>query len=158
MKHVNDLCFRGIYNGGLWEEDLHYYVHMLYLNIPPPRRRSSVCLSVATYVDFHACHRLLICGAICHRRAGPCHCLQQIMHGNIHRKDTPATCILFRSDKFTPLSATISIHFSLWLLFFGTDYQLISSRFQILTRSHSDQSHPSINKHTVFILIFNSSY
>ena len=26
-------------------------------------------------------------------------------------KDTHATCILFRSDKFTPLSATISIHF-----------------------------------------------
>ena len=24
MKHVNDWCFRGIYNGGLWEEDLHY--------------------------------------------------------------------------------------------------------------------------------------
>ena len=43
------------------------------------------------------------------------------------------TCILFCSDKFTPLSATISIHFPLWLLFFGTDYQLISSRFQILT-------------------------
>ena len=49
------------------------------------------------------------------------------------RKDTPTTCILFRSDKFTPLSATICIHFSLWPLFFGTEYQLISSRFQILT-------------------------
>ena len=24
MKHVNDWCFRGIYNGGLWEEDLHF--------------------------------------------------------------------------------------------------------------------------------------
>ena len=24
MKHVNDWCFRGIYNGELWEEDFHY--------------------------------------------------------------------------------------------------------------------------------------
>ena len=24
VKHVNDWCFRGINNGGLWEEDLHY--------------------------------------------------------------------------------------------------------------------------------------
>ena len=24
MKHVTDSCFRDIYNGGLWEEDLHY--------------------------------------------------------------------------------------------------------------------------------------
>ena len=39
----------------------------------------------------------------------------------------------FHFHKFTPLSAIISIHFSSWPLFFGTDYQLISSRFQILT-------------------------
>ena len=24
MKHVNDWCFRGTYNGRLWEEDLQY--------------------------------------------------------------------------------------------------------------------------------------
>ena len=24
MKQVNVWCFRGIYNGGLWAEDLHY--------------------------------------------------------------------------------------------------------------------------------------
>ena len=23
MEHVNGWCFRGIYNGGLWEDDLH---------------------------------------------------------------------------------------------------------------------------------------
>ena len=23
MEHVNGWCFRGIYNGGLWENDLH---------------------------------------------------------------------------------------------------------------------------------------
>ena len=23
MEHVNGWCFRGIYKGGLWEEDLH---------------------------------------------------------------------------------------------------------------------------------------
>ena len=23
MEHVNGLCFRGIYKGGLWENDLH---------------------------------------------------------------------------------------------------------------------------------------
>ena len=23
MKHVNGCCLRGIYNGGLWEDDLH---------------------------------------------------------------------------------------------------------------------------------------
>ena len=23
MEHVNDWCFRGIYKGGLWEDDLH---------------------------------------------------------------------------------------------------------------------------------------
>ena len=26
VKHVNDWCFRGIYNGGLWENDLHVSV------------------------------------------------------------------------------------------------------------------------------------
>ena len=28
MKHVNDWCFRGIYNGGLWEEDLQYSAYI----------------------------------------------------------------------------------------------------------------------------------
>ena len=23
MEHVNDWCFRDIYNGGLWDDDLH---------------------------------------------------------------------------------------------------------------------------------------
>ena len=26
MKHVNDRCFRDIYKGGLWEEDLYVCV------------------------------------------------------------------------------------------------------------------------------------
>ena len=35
MEHVNGWCFRGIYKGGLWEDDLHVsaqvveiYVHL----------------------------------------------------------------------------------------------------------------------------------
>ena len=28
MKHVNDWCFRDIYKGGLWEDDLYVSVHM----------------------------------------------------------------------------------------------------------------------------------
>ena len=27
MEHVNGWCFRGIYNGGLWENDLHVSAH-----------------------------------------------------------------------------------------------------------------------------------
>ena len=28
MEHVNGWCFRGIYKGGLWENDLHVSAHM----------------------------------------------------------------------------------------------------------------------------------
>ena len=28
MGHVNGWCFRGIYKGGLWEDDLHVSAHM----------------------------------------------------------------------------------------------------------------------------------
>ena len=27
MEHVNGWCFRGIYKGGLWENDLHVSAH-----------------------------------------------------------------------------------------------------------------------------------
>ena len=27
MEHVNGWCFRGIYKGGLWEDDLHVSAH-----------------------------------------------------------------------------------------------------------------------------------
>ena len=27
MEHVNGWCFRGIYKGGLWEDDLHASAH-----------------------------------------------------------------------------------------------------------------------------------
>ena len=27
MEHVNGWCFRGIYKGGLWEDDLHVSSH-----------------------------------------------------------------------------------------------------------------------------------
>ena len=36
MEHVNGWCFRGIYKGGLWENDLHVsalYLGQRYLNI-----------------------------------------------------------------------------------------------------------------------------
>ena len=28
MEHVNCWCFRGIYKGGLWENDLHVSAHL----------------------------------------------------------------------------------------------------------------------------------
>ena len=28
MEHVNGWCFRGIYKGGLWEDDLHVSAHI----------------------------------------------------------------------------------------------------------------------------------
>ena len=35
MEHVNGWCFRGIYKGGLWENDLHVsaHIHGLKMNI-----------------------------------------------------------------------------------------------------------------------------
>ena len=29
MEHVNGWCFRGIYKGGLWEDDLHVSVRIV---------------------------------------------------------------------------------------------------------------------------------
>ena len=29
VEHVNGWCFRGIYKGGLWENDLHVSAHFL---------------------------------------------------------------------------------------------------------------------------------
>ena len=31
MEHVNGWCFRGIYKGGLWENDLHVSARLIYL-------------------------------------------------------------------------------------------------------------------------------
>ena len=31
MEHVNGWCFRGIYKGGLWEEDLHVSARLIYI-------------------------------------------------------------------------------------------------------------------------------
>ena len=31
MEHVNGWCFRGIYKGGLWEDDLHVSAQTLYV-------------------------------------------------------------------------------------------------------------------------------
>ena len=81
-----------------------------------------------------ALRQVLRCAPRCVLQGGPCPsspCRFRRVLGS--RKDTPITCILFRSDKFTPLSAIVSIHFSPWPLFFGTDYQLISFRFQFWT-------------------------
>ena len=30
MEHVNGWCFRGIYKGGLWEDDLHVSAHLMF--------------------------------------------------------------------------------------------------------------------------------
>ena len=30
MDHVNGWCFRGMYKGGLWEDDLHVSAHQIY--------------------------------------------------------------------------------------------------------------------------------
>ena len=30
MEHVNSWCFRGIYKGGLWEDDLHVSAHNVF--------------------------------------------------------------------------------------------------------------------------------
>ena len=30
MEHVNGWCFRGIYKGGLWEDDLHVSALLFY--------------------------------------------------------------------------------------------------------------------------------
>ena len=29
MEHVNGWCFRGIYNGGLWDNDLHVSARLI---------------------------------------------------------------------------------------------------------------------------------
>ena len=31
MEHVNGWCFRGIYKGGLWEDDLHVSARLTYI-------------------------------------------------------------------------------------------------------------------------------
>ena len=31
MEHVNGWCFRGIYKGGLWEDDLHVSARLIYI-------------------------------------------------------------------------------------------------------------------------------
>ena len=31
MEHMNGWCFRGIYKGGLWEEDLHVSARLTYI-------------------------------------------------------------------------------------------------------------------------------
>ena len=30
MEHVTGWCFRGIYKGGLWEDDLHVSARLIY--------------------------------------------------------------------------------------------------------------------------------
>ena len=32
MEHVNGWCFRGIYKGGLWENDLHVSALLVHVN------------------------------------------------------------------------------------------------------------------------------
>ena len=31
MEHENNWCFRGIYKGGLWEDDLHVSARLTYI-------------------------------------------------------------------------------------------------------------------------------
>ena len=31
VEHVNDWCFRDIYKGGLWEDDLHVCARLIYI-------------------------------------------------------------------------------------------------------------------------------
>ena len=33
MEHGNGWCFRGIYKGGLWEDDLHVSAHIYTFNV-----------------------------------------------------------------------------------------------------------------------------
>ena len=33
MEHVNGWCFRGIYKGGLWENDLHVSAPLIYIDM-----------------------------------------------------------------------------------------------------------------------------
>ena len=51
MEHVNGWCFRGIYKGGLWEDDLH--VSALYLRTGELKtnRARAFILAYDTYFD-----------------------------------------------------------------------------------------------------------
>ena len=40
MEHVNGWCFRGIYKGGLWENDLHVSARRKRLSVPFPSKLS----------------------------------------------------------------------------------------------------------------------
>ena len=37
MEHVNGWCFRGIYKGGLWEDDLHLFIQYKIIMCNPPK-------------------------------------------------------------------------------------------------------------------------
>ena len=67
-------------------------------------------------------------------------------------KYTLATCTLFLTDSFTPLSVTINTPFSLYPLFFGTSYQLISSWFLVLTPLKQESVRSNI--HTLKCILF----
>ena len=40
MEHVNGWCFRGIYKGGLWEDDLHVSARLIYIEMMAAENKS----------------------------------------------------------------------------------------------------------------------
>ena len=58
MEHVNGWCFRGIYKGGLWENDLHVSAQQLKLGI-----HMHVCICVCGYGKYR--EGVLIYGCVC---------------------------------------------------------------------------------------------
>ena len=56
MEHVNGWCFRGIYKGGLWENDLHVsalLLNYIYTHSGPLRKaRAKHCLAHVIFYEF----------------------------------------------------------------------------------------------------------
>ena len=48
MEHVNVWCFRDIYKGGLWEDDLYVFVH-LYIGYMPDVAFANISFKAVTY-------------------------------------------------------------------------------------------------------------
>ena len=48
MEHVNGWCFRGIYKGGLWEDDLHVSAHDSFFSARPRSAEYTIGICVET--------------------------------------------------------------------------------------------------------------
>ena len=62
MEHVNGWCFRGIYKGGLWENDLHVSAHKPNKHGDAPQHKHSFgAVSVTLNPRSHHCTQDISC-------------------------------------------------------------------------------------------------